>query len=224
MASLFQKLRTLVRATLHEMADRAIQKSDLAVYDEYIRQAERELEEFRQTIQPMIAQVQTTKRRRERLADRAAELDLLVDQFLGRGQQTKAMVTQKQLNSTMELIRTYDGSLRRQVRAAEMLDDVRVKLEGRLAIAKQERQELSFLLDLAKAKEVSTKAMKSLDDLMGYGDTEVAQAAENIRKRLDRADAAWEVQAGGLDNQLDEAMHDLEVEAELAKRMERLGI
>ncbi|MDX1616760.1 MAG: PspA/IM30 family protein [Candidatus Promineifilaceae bacterium] len=224
MASLFHKLRTLVRATLHEMADQAIQKSDLAVYDEYIRRAERELDEFKQTIQPMIAQVKTTKRRRENLANRAAELDLLVDQFLGRGQQTKAMVTQKQLNSTMELIQTYDGSLRRQVRAAEMLDDVRVKLEGRLAIAKQERQELAFLMDLAKAKEVSTKAMKSLDDLMGHGDTEVAQAAENIRKRLDRADAAWEVQAGGLDNQLDEAMHDLEVEAELARRMERLGI
>jgi hypothetical protein len=42
MASLYQKLRTLIKASLHEMADQAIQKSDLAVYDEYIRQAERE--------------------------------------------------------------------------------------------------------------------------------------------------------------------------------------
>jgi hypothetical protein len=97
-------------------------------------------------------------------------------------------------------------------------------LEGRLAIAKQERQELAFLLQLAKAKEVSTKAMRSLDSLMGYGDSEVSQAAENIRRRLDHADAAWEVQAGSLDNQLDDAMQSLEVEAELARRMERLGI
>jgi hypothetical protein len=93
-----------------------------------------------------------------------------------------------------------------------------------LAIAKQEREELAFLLQLAKAKEVSTKAMKSLDSLMGQGDQEVATAAENIRKRLDHADAAWEVQAGSLDHQLDDAMNDLEVEAELAARMERLGI
>ena len=224
MASLFQKLRTLVRATLHEMADEAIQKSDLAVYDNYIRQGERELKEFKNTITPMIAQVKTTKRRRENLANKAAELDFLVDEFLKTGRNTEAMVSQKQLTSTLDLIEAYDGSLERQVAAAEQLDDVRIKLEGRLAIAKQEREELAFLLQLAKAKEVSTKAMKSLDALMGYGDQEISSAAENIRKRLDHADASWEVQASSLDNQLDSAMHDLEVEAELAARMERLGI
>lgn len=224
MTSLIRKLSTLIRATLHEMADEAIQKSDLAVYDDYIRRAESELNEFTQTINPMIAQVKTTKRRRENLADKAAKLDFAVDDFLRQGKKTEAMVTQKQLLSTLDLIETYDGSLERQVAAAERLQEVRVKLEGRLAIAKQERQELGFLLQLAKAKEVSTKAMRSLDSLMDYGDSEVSQAAENIRRRLDHADAAWEVQAGSLDNQLDDAMQSLEVEAELAKRMERLGI
>jgi phage shock protein A len=224
MASLFQKLRTLVRATLHDVADQAIQKSDLAVFDDYIRNAERELNQFRRTISPMMAQVKTTKRRRDILANKAAELDFMVDEFLRQGKQTEAMVTQKQLLSTIELVKAYDGSLERQVEAAERLEDVLIKLEGRLAIAKQEREELAFLLQLAKAKEVSAKAMRSLDSLMGYGDTEVSKAAENIRQRLDHADAAWEVQATGLDNQLDDAMQSLEVEAELAARMERLGI
>lgn len=209
---------------MHEMADRAVQKSDLAVYDEYIRQAERELAQFVSTIEPMYAQVKTTKRRRDNLAERAAQLDAAVDAFLLKGRQTEAMVTQKQLTSTMQLIRTYDGSLERQVAAAEMLEDVRIKLEGRLNLVRQEREELGFLLQLAKAKEISTQAMKSLDSLMGTGDSDVARAAENIRQRLDHADAAWEVQASGLDNQLDDAMQSLEVEAELAARMERLGI
>ena len=53
---------------------------------------------------------------------------------------------------------------------------------------------------------------------------EVATAAENIRRRLDHADAAWEVQASSLDNQLDDAMQSLEVEAALAERMNRLGV
>lgn len=224
MASLLQKLRTLFRANLHEWADRAIEKSDLAVYDDYIRRAERELDEFKRTIGPMIAQVKTTKRRRDALANRAAELDALVDHFLLKDRRTEAMVTQKQLSSTLELIETYDGSLERQVSAAEKLRDVEVKLEGRLAIARQEREELGFLLELAKAREISTRAMRSLDSLMGQGDSDVARAAENIRQRLDHADAAWEVQSSSLDHQLDEAMHSMEVEAELAARMERLGI
>lgn len=224
MASLLQKLRILVKANLHDVADKALQKSDLAVYDAYIREAETEIREFKQTIAPMFAQVKTTRRRREALANKAAKLDLMVDRFLLQDERTEAMVTQKQLTSTLDLIKTYDASLERQVSAAEKLDDVRVKLEGRLAIAKQEREELSFLLELAKAKELSTKAMRSLDSLMGQGDGEVAQAAENIRRRLDHADAAWEVQTSSLDHQLDDAMHSLEVEAELAARMERLGI
>ena len=66
--------------------------------------------------------------------------------------------------------------------------------------------------------------MKSLDSLMGSGDMEVAQAAENIRTRLDHADAAWELQAESLDNQMDNAMTSLEVEADLAARMDRLGL
>ncbi len=224
MASLFQKLRTLFRASLHEAADKALQKSDLAVYDDYIRRAERELEEFKKSIAPMFAQVKSSRRRREALAEKAAKLDLMVDHYLRKGKRTEAMVTQKQFSSTMDLIKTYDASLERQVAAAEQLDDVRVKLDGRLAIAKQEREELGFLLQLAKSKEISTKAMRSLDSLMGQGDSEVAQAAENIRSRLDHADAAWEVQTKSLDTQLDDAMQSLEVEAELAARMERLGI
>jgi len=224
MASLLQKLKTLFRANLHEWADRAVQQSDLGVYDQYIRRAERELSEFKSTIGPMIAQVKTTKRRREALADRAAELDALVDHFLLKERRTEAMVTQKQLSSTMDLIQTYDASLERQISAAEKLRDVEVKLEGRLAIARQEREELGFLLELAKAREISTGAMRSLDSLMGQGDSEVAQAAENIRRRLDHADAAWEVQSSSLDHQLDDAMQSMEVEAELAARMERLGI
>ncbi len=224
MASLLQKLRTLFKASLHEAADRALQKSDMAVYDEYIRQAEREVEEFTKSIAPMFAQVKTSARRREALANKAVELDYLVDQFLMQGKRTEAMVTQKQFASVRELISTYDASLEKQVSALEQMKDVQVKLEGRLAIAKQEREELNFLLQLAKSKEVAAKSMKSLDSLMGSGDAEVERAAENIRQRLDHADAAWEVQANSLDRQLDDAMHSLEVESELAARMERLGL
>ena len=224
MASLLQKLRTLIKANLHDVADKALQKSDLAVYDAYIREAEEEVAEFKRSIAPMFAQVKTTRRRREALAEKAAKLDVMVDHYLLKDQRTEAMVTQKQLSTTLERIRTYDDSLEKQVAAAEKLDDVRVKLDGRLAIAKQEREELAFLLQLAKSKELSTRAMRSLDSLMGEGDREVAQAAENIRRRLDHADAAWEVQTSSLDQQMTEAMSSLEVEAELAARMERLGI
>lgn len=224
MASLLHKIRTLFKANLHDLADKAVQRNDLAVYDAYIREAEQEVAEFKATIAPMFAQVKRSKRRRDTLAQDAAKLDYAVDQFLMKDQRTEAMMAQRRLTSILELIGTYDTSLERQVAAAETLQDVRIKLEGRLDIARREREELGFLLELAKAKELSAQAMRSLDSLMGEGDAEIAQAAENIRRRLDHADATWEVQTSSLDAQIDAATNSLEVEAQLAARMERLGL
>jgi phage shock protein A len=224
MATLFQKLRTLFRANCTSLPTGRLRRVTSPSTTTSSARPNELLETFKKTINPMIAQVATTRRRREALAEHAVRLDAAVDHFLTQNKRTEAMVTQKRLTSTLELIKTYDGSLERQIAAAEELRDVETKLEGRLAIARQEREELGFLLQLAQAKEVSTQAMRSLDSLMGQGDSDVARAAENIRRRLDHADAAWEVQASRLDNQLDDAMHSLEVEAELAARMERLGI
>jgi len=49
-------------------------------------------------------------------------------------------------------------------------------------------------------------------------------AHEIIEYLLDLADIRDKKRQIRLDNQLDDAMHSLEVEAELAARMERLGI
>ncbi|MGB1249762.1 MAG: PspA/IM30 family protein [Candidatus Promineifilaceae bacterium] len=224
MATLFKKIRTLFQANLHDLADKAIEKNSLAVYDQYIRSAAREIEEFRKTITPMFAQVKSSRRRRDMLANRAAKYDLMVDSFLRQKKKTEALVTQRKFISTMKLIRTYDQSLEKQVRAAEQLNDILVKLEGRLDIAKHEREELEFLLKLADSKEKSTKAVRSLDALVGEGDADLARAAESVRSRLDHADAAWEIQTDRLDYQLDDAMNDIELEADLAERMDRLGL
>lgn len=42
--SLIDKVNTLINASLHGMVDRALQQNSVAVMDEYIRQAEKNLE------------------------------------------------------------------------------------------------------------------------------------------------------------------------------------
>ena len=82
----------------------------------------------------------------------------------------------------------------------------------------------TVLPNMVNRKEKSTQAIRSLDDLIGQGDADLSRAAESIRSRLDHADAAWEVQTDRLDHQLDDAMDDIELEADLAERMDRLGL
>jgi hypothetical protein len=80
------------------------------------------------------------------------------------------------------------------------------------------------LLDLAKAKEITNKAIKSLDDLAGVGDTDVARMADSIRTRLDQASARAEMAATNLDAQMDDALGRGELDAQLEERKRRLGI
>ena len=50
MANLFEKINTLVSASLHGLVDRALQANSVQVLDEYIRQVERNLEELEESL------------------------------------------------------------------------------------------------------------------------------------------------------------------------------
>ena len=89
---------------------------------------------------------------------------------------------------------------------------------------KQERQSLEALLELAKSKETTVKAMKSLDDLMGSGDSDIKRIAESVYARLDKASTASEMRATSLDEQMDEVLESSVLKGQLADRKKKLGI
>jgi phage shock protein A len=77
---------------------------------------------------------------------------------------------------------------------------------------------------LAKSKEATVKAIKSLDDLIGVGDSDIARLGESIRGRLDKASAYSEMYANRLDSQMDEALGKEEIDIQLEERKRRLGL
>jgi phage shock protein A len=97
-------------------------------------------------------------------------------------------------------------------------------LEAKLTEIRQEREQLQALLELAKAKEVTTKTLRSLDDLAGVGDADIARIADGIRGRLDKASAQAEIRASRLDDQMDQLLEVDEIQMQLEARKRRLGI
>jgi phage shock protein A len=89
---------------------------------------------------------------------------------------------------------------------------------------KQQREELQALLELAKSKEISVKAMKGLDDLMGSGDSDISRIAESVYARLDKASTAVEMRATNLDEQIDDVLDRKAINAQLADRRKKLGL
>ena len=224
MASLMQKIDTLIKANLHALVDRALKLNSLAVVDQYIRQVEDNLEDLEDAAATVGGQVKTLKRKMEEFEAKAAELDRNIDLFLKQGKEELALAAQSKLNSTQRMVDSYREQWDRQQREYRTLSDARLKLEAKLSTIRQEREELQALLQLAKAKEITTRAIKSLDDLVGTGDTDVARMAESIRGRLDKASARSEMLASRLDAQMDEVLERDLLDAQLSERKARLGL
>jgi phage shock protein A len=224
MASLLDKVSTLISANLHHLVDQALKSNSLAVIDQYIRQVEDHLEDLEDAAATVGGEVKSIKRKLDDYEQKEDELDRAIDAFLTEGDETLAAAAQSKLNSTQRLIATYQDQLKRQESEFRKLLDAKVKLEARLATMKQEREELQALLELAKSKEITVKTMKGLDDLMGMGDSDISRIAQSIYARLDKATAASEMRAASLDEELDRVLDRTAIDAQLAERKKKLGL
>jgi phage shock protein A len=224
MASLLKKIQTLISANLHAMVDSALKANSLAVFDQYIREVEDNLENLEDAVATVGGELKALRRKKGDADQRAAELDRNIDIFLREGKEDLALAAQSKLNSVSRLIQNYEEMLQRQEGEFQSLKDARLKLEAKLTTVKQEREELQVLLDLARSKELTARSIKSLDDLMGSGDDDISRVAEGIRLRLDKASARTEMMAGSLDAQMDQVLERSTLEAQLAERKARLGL
>lgn len=224
MASLLEKVDTLIKANLHALVDRALQSNNIAVIDQYIRDVDNNLDALEDAAATVGGQVKTLERKRDELKKQVADLDRNIDLFLSQGKDDLARAAQSKLNSVKTMAETYEQQAARQQTEYQSLLSARLKLQTKLQTIRQQREEMAHLLELAKAKEITNRAIKSIDDLAGLGDQDVARIAEGIRNRLDQASARSEMAAQNLDTQMDETIGRGELDSQLEERKRRLGI
>jgi len=224
MASLLEKVGTLISANLHALVDSALRANSVAVMDEYIRQAENNLEALEDAAATVGGEVKTLKRKYDEYAGQAAKLDSDIDMLLTQKRDDLATAAQTKLNTIQRLAEQYQQQYERQQSEYQNLMDAKLKLEAKLTTIKQEREELLALLELAKSKELTVKTIKSLDDIVGVGDADIARIGESIRARLDKAQAKSEMMASRLDEQMDEVLEKASLDNQLAERKKRLGL
>jgi phage shock protein A len=208
MASLLEKTQTLIQANLHEMVDRALEANSVAVMKQYIVGGE----------------VKTLERRYREYKKKGDELDRNIDLLLMQGKADLAAAAQSELNTVRRLQEQYHEQWVRQQNEYESLQSARLKLEAKVKMIREEQKEMEALLSLAKSKEITVKAIKSLDDLEGVSDSDIARLRDSIRGRLDKATAYSEMYADRLDEQMDDALGRAEIDLQLEERKRRLGL
>ncbi|MCP4360488.1 MAG: hypothetical protein GY796_20965 [Chloroflexi bacterium] len=224
MASLLEKTQTLIQANLHSMVDSALEANSVAVMKQYIRDAENNLDDLEDAAATVGGEVKTLERKYKEYKKKGDQLDKNIDMLLMQGKTDLARAAQTELNSTRRMQEQYHEQWVRQQREYESLLNARLKLQAKLITIRQEQKELESLMRLAKSKEATVKAIKSLDDLTGVGDADIARLGESIRTRLDKASAHSEMYASRLDSQMDDALGKTELDLQLEERKRRLGL
>ena len=222
MASLFEKINTLISANLHGIVDRALESNSVQVMDEYIRQVERNLEALEDSAATVGGTVKTLKRKYEEFAASAEKLDRDIDTLIVKGKDDLAAAAQAELNTKQQLAQEYYEQWQDQEGQYQKMLAMRLKLESKLTTVKQEREHLRALIELAEAKKVTIKTVKSLDQLASTGDEQINSLAERIRTNIDREDARLDMATAKLSDQIDEAVQGGEIERQLEERRRRL--
>lgn len=222
MASLFDKINTLISANLHSIVDRALESNSLKVMDEYIRQAEKNLDALEDSAATVGGTVKTLKRKYEEFAAAAEKLDRDIDTLVLKGKDDLAAAAQAELNTKQQLAQEYYEQWQAQEQQYQNMLKMRLQLEAKMTTIKQEREHLRSLIELAEAKKVTTTTIKSLDGLAKTGDAEINSMADKIRARLDQEDARMDIATERLSDQIDEAVRGGEIDRQLEERRRRL--
>lgn len=222
MASLLQKINTLISANVHGLVDQALEANSVKVMDEYVRQAERNLDALDDAAATIGGTVKTLKRKYEEFAAAAEKLDRDIDTLIVKGKNDLAAAAQSELNTKQQLAQEYYEQWQDQEQHYQRMLDMRLKLESKLTTIKQEREHLRALIELAEAKKTTVKTVKSLDQLASTGDDQVNDLAQRIRANLDREDARLEVATRNVSEQIEEAVRGGEIERQLEERRRRL--
>ena len=222
--SFLDKVNTLINANLHGIVDRALESNSVRVMDEYIRQAERNLEALEDSAATIGGTVKTLKRKHDELAAAAEALDRDIDSLIISGKNELATTAQAQLNTRQELAADYYEQWQEQDRQYRMMLDMRVKLVARLTTVRQERERLIALIELTEARKVATRTIRSLDQLAHSGDAQITDLAGRIRSNLDREDARLELATSNLGSRIEDAIGNAEVDRQLEERRKRLGV
>jgi phage shock protein A len=226
MASLLAKVQTLLAADLNNFVDRALQANEPAVFQHHIRELQGMQEQLDGQLAGLSADLEHARQQTEVQQAVVVSLDHQVDELLAAGNHEEALAAQDRLNGARIVAAHATDQLQRLESELVGVREAKGRLDARIVTLRQQEPALDGLVGLARAKDLTAQAARSLDDLAGTGDPDVARVVESIRQRLAEADAQIrQLEARALaQGEAPATIKRQELESQLAARRVRLGL
>lgn len=226
MASLLQKIQTMISADLNRWVDNALGANEPAVFQHHLRELQELQEQLEQELVSVQADLTGLRRRADEQQALVARQDLEVDALLQAGLHEEALAAQDRLNRSRTAAARLTARLEKLEAQYEQMVEAKAQLDARLSTLRQSEPAVTGLLGVARAKQLTAAAMQSLENLAGVGDPDVAQVVDSIRSRLAEAEAQLQMleQRALAHGETPETLRRKELESQLEARKARLGL
>ncbi len=226
MPSLLQKVQTLVSADLNRAVDRALGANEPALFQHHIRELQKTQEQVNDQLLTARVELDKLRKRSEEQQAVVAKQDLEVDQLLQAGLHEDALAAQDRLNNSRAAAAQLAERLEKLEAEYDQMAEAKAQLDARLATVVQSEPRVQGMASLSRAKQLTAEALRSLDDLEGIGDPDVADTVGTIRSRLAEAEAhlAQLEERAMARGETPEVLKRKELEAQLEARKARLGL
>lgn len=226
MASVLEKVQTLVSADLNRMVDRALGSSEPAVFQHHIRELQKTQEQLSDQLASLRGQAVEMRRRSDEQQAIVVKQDQEVDELLRTGLHEDALAAQDRLNLSRLAASQLAERTERLQAEYERMAEAKAQLDARLAAVIQSEPQISGMAGLTRAKQLTAQALQSLENLEAAGDPDVAHVVTSVRSRLAEAEAQLAAleQRGLARGETPDVLKRKELEAQLEARKTRLGL
>jgi phage shock protein A len=226
MASLLDKIQTLISADVNRLVDRSFNANDPAIFQQHVRELQKMQGQLTSEMVNLRAQITAMRRKSDEQQALVVRQDLEVDQLLQAGLQGDALAAQQRLNQSRLAAGRAAENVERLEQEYAALAETKSQLDARILALRQSEPEVEGLASAKRARQAAGAAGQKLDDLAGAGDADVDRVVSSIRNRLDTAEAqlAQLEQHALSQGETPEVLRRKELVDQLEARKVRLGL
>jgi phage shock protein A len=228
MTSILERLDDWIRGSLHGFVDRALENNSLILYDQDVRDMDEAVDHLEEAATGMYAAARANERRLAQHQEDVVRLEGRLERLAAEGvapTSERVMVAQAELEAKRGLVAETQAQIERQQAQYETLAKRVVETKVLAGTLEEERPRMESLLALARAYRSVERVELTLEGLRGMGgDTDVAMVADSIYQRFNAAQTRLDLIEQAQDLEMLAELERAEVDDQLARRRERLGL
>jgi len=227
MASILEKVKTLLSANFNDLIDQALKRNPIKVLNEYLRQHEEALDEMRSDRAVALGSLKTAERKVIETQDLIARIEDEIEAILTDDDASNDYLAEnlaQDLVGQEEKLDVLHKAHESSIRVNRALQMAESKMRSRIISLRNQIALLEAVKFEADIKQMSADKLIASAKMISSGTTSVEALAEDIKRQRDKADAKFEIAMGTMDGALEEGSASARAQARLAQIRNRLGV